>query len=530
VGGFRAWDSNGAELPIHRRNTNQYVVRKSRKLAKITYEVADTYDATVDTNPVYPMSGTNLEPDNALINGPMVFGYFHGFQQNPATLTFRYPAYWSVGTALEASRGEYSVENFDQLVDSPFLFGELTHEQLEVGGADIHVYAYTESRLLTAPLLIKPLHNMIDAANRFLDGLPVKRYVFLFHFRYDTGPIYGAWEHNYSSYYVIPEGSYDGIVSTVTSIAAHEFFHIVTPLNLHSEVIARFDFEKPRASQHLWLYEGTTEWASDIMQVRAGLISQKEYLERMSEKLRRAEHYDPSVSLVDLSLGSYDRFEDQYQNIYEKGALVSMLLDMRLLELSHGRMGLREVLRNLSKTYGSTRTFPEKQFFDIIVKITYPEVRDFFVRYVQGVDPLPVAEYVRLAGYSYEVEQVTGKYSTNLGKYDFGFNDGDLFVQNVDSLDTVNVRLGLRDGDILRRLVYNGREVTLVNPAIATTIGSMKVGDPFGWVVRRDTAEVLLEAYVGRTPIIERHVIQPLNAVSKEQEEFRRWWLGDQPN
>ena len=39
----------------------------------------------------------------------------------------------------------------------------------------------------------------------------------------------------------------------VTDMAAHEFFHIVTPLNIHSEIIEHFNFATPTPSQHLWL-------------------------------------------------------------------------------------------------------------------------------------------------------------------------------------------------------------------------------------------------------------------------------------
>jgi hypothetical protein len=62
----------------------------------------------------------------------------------------------------------------------------------------------------------------------------------------------------------------------VTDIAAHEFFHVVTPLNIHSEIIEHFNFVMtPVPSRHLWLYEGTTEWAAHAMQLRAGLEDER---------------------------------------------------------------------------------------------------------------------------------------------------------------------------------------------------------------------------------------------------------------
>ena len=52
--------------------------------------------------------------------------------------------------------------------------------------------------------------------------------------------------------------------------AAHEFFHIVTPLSIHSEEIQYFDFNQPKMSEHLWLYEGSTEYHAHMVQEKYG--------------------------------------------------------------------------------------------------------------------------------------------------------------------------------------------------------------------------------------------------------------------
>ena len=83
------------------------------------------------------------------------------------------------------------------------------------------------------------MNGMLQAAGRFLGKLPVDRYTFLYHFE-DKGA--GAWEHSFSSEYVLPESPYtDSVGRQVTDIAAHEFFHVVTPLNIHSEIIEHFN-------------------------------------------------------------------------------------------------------------------------------------------------------------------------------------------------------------------------------------------------------------------------------------------------
>ena len=76
-----------------------------------------------------------------------------------------------------------------------------------------------------------------------MNGLPVDHYDYLFHFGEKNA---GALEHSLSSLYVLRDGPYtDDIKHLLKGIAAHEFFHIVTPLNIHSELIKEFQFRDP---------------------------------------------------------------------------------------------------------------------------------------------------------------------------------------------------------------------------------------------------------------------------------------------
>ena len=180
-----------------------------------------------------------------------------------------YPAGWTVGTALDRAKdGRYIAKDYDQLVDSPILLGRLTTAQTRVTGVPVEIYTYSKTGLITSPQLLGAMNGMLQAAGRFLGTLPVPRYTFLYAF---TDTANGAWEHSLSSEYVLKEGEFtDSLGKGITDIAAHEFFHVVTPLNIHSEIIEHFNFVTPVPSEHLWLYEGTTEWAAHTMQLRGG--------------------------------------------------------------------------------------------------------------------------------------------------------------------------------------------------------------------------------------------------------------------
>ena len=140
-------------------------------------------------------------------------------------------------------------------------------------------------------------------------------------------------------------------------------------------VIEPFNFETPTASEHLWLYEGVTEWGSDISQMRGGIITTDQYLRKLSNKITASNSFRQDLSLTDLSLDVYSEVVTmEFLNFYEKGAVTAAVLDIRLLELSNGTRGLREVFLDLLEQYGKNKPFPEDEFFEIFVENTYPEI------------------------------------------------------------------------------------------------------------------------------------------------------------
>jgi predicted metalloprotease with PDZ domain len=399
VRSFEARDAGGKVVPSQQVAVNQWRLADPARVRTIRYSIAETWDTKVEQNPVYLMCGTSIEADHVLINPHAIIGYPTGLQATPIRLRLRYPGTWKIGTALDRDRdGAYRAESYDQLVDSPILLGRLTDARLMVTGVPVEIYAYSKTDKIKAPQLLNAMDDMLEAAGRFLGRLPVERYTFLYHFEDRNA---GAWEHSVSSEYVFHESEFtDSLGRYLTDIAAHEFFHIVTPLNIHSEIIEHFNFVTPVPSQHLWLYEGTTEWAAHAMQLRAGLKSPDTYLATVLQKMLvdRA-GFDSTYSLRELAMTSYsDSGQKQYANIYMRGALTAGLLDIRLLELSGGRQGLQDVILELARRFGKRRAFPESTFVDTLVALTHPEVRDFFGRYVWESERLPIKEYYAKLG------------------------------------------------------------------------------------------------------------------------------------
>jgi predicted metalloprotease with PDZ domain len=377
--------------------------------------------------------------------------------------------------------------------------------------------------VFNAVKIIDAAKEILQSSSGFIGYAPVTNYNFLMCFL-DMETFMevgfagaGALEHSYSSLFVFPAAK--GMFQEVQDDIAHEFLHILTPLNLHSDVIQPFNFIVPTASQHTWLYEGVTEWASDIMQLRGGIISINEYLERMSEKLTVNEKFRQDISLTELSEQVYDEaITMQFINFYNKGVVTAAMLDIKLLELSKGKSGLRELFLGLLEKYGKDNPFPEDDFFEIIVDMTYPEIEQFIIDYIKGTKPLPYQEYMAKLGFNYIEERPSEDTTPTLG-VQMGMNDKQQFT--IVGLSKECLEAGLREGDVPLKVM--GTDVNMeTTRQIFGRIHSMKVGDLVETVLQRGDKEVTVSVPLQQK--IDKHIFSEMENLSLEQKLFRDAW------
>lgn len=517
---FQAFDAAGNALSTAQISTNQWQIQQPEAVREIRYTIAETWDTPVDSNQIYPMAGTSIEADHVQLLGHCVFGYPTGMQARPLVIKLDYPQDWTVGTALSRDRnGHFAADNYDHIVDSPILLGRLSKADLQVNGSKIEIYTYSKTDQVKSEQILESIEDILLSAADFMDGLPVERYTFLFHFE-DIS--IGAWEHSYSSNYVYSEAQFDKLIGqNIPAVVAHEFFHVITPLNIHSEIIEQFNFVQPVASEHLWLYESTTEWTAHMMQLRSGLIDLDTYLKRLSIKLKVAEHFRQDYSLRDLALESFTREgAREYANIYMKGAVVAGLLDIRLLELSGGKKGLREVINELSKMYGPDKAFPEDGFYDIFTEITFPEIAAFLENYVRNAEPLPLAEIYSKIGIKYTPEVHIGEETASAG-FTVIVPAGKILLSQV----APEIRkLGPRDGDML--LAYNGEKVTLQNlHPMLSELKEKEAGQPYELVVEREGEQMTFHLEKISIEKVKKHVFEVDPDATREQVRLRQAWM-----
>ena len=438
VSDLKAYDKKGKRLEVKKINDNSWTIKNANKLVKLTYWIDDSFDSIHEGPEIFEPAGTNIEANNFLINNSGFFGYLDGMKDLRYTINIIRDKDFYGSTGLIPVQTNVSIpslkketpgqsnkamdvfrtENYDELVDSPLMYSRPDTAVIKIGNAEVLIGSYSPNKKISAKEIAASVKEVLIAQKEFLGGkLPVEKYAFILYFT-DKGPStkfgFGALEHSYSSVYFFPELNISMLKQNLYDVAAHEFFHIVTPLTIHSEEIHRFDFNDPKMSKHLWLYEGMTEYFSGLVQVKYDLVDSTEYLNMVLQKIQTASQYLDDVPFTDISKFTLEKYNDQYGNVYQKGALIGLCLDVKLRELSGSKYGVQNLITELSKKYGKNQAFNDDELFDQIVSLTYPQIGEFLSRYVAGPEPLPLSDIFNSVGIKYVPGKAYRDFTTGL--------------------------------------------------------------------------------------------------------------------
>lgn len=540
VSNFKAFDKKGQTLKVNQLDKNSWKISKAKKMTRLSYQIDDTWDTPEITEDVFEPSGTNIEENRIFVlNSFGLFGYFQGMEKLPYRVSITKPEgfYGSTSLVNQNKSGNtdlFVTDDYHALADAPFMYNRPDTVWLKVGNADILVSVFSPNNKFATKDLAADIQPTLEAQKDYLGGtFPIDKYAFIIYMsdRQDLTR-YGALEHAQSSFYYLPESfSKEQLSKSIKDIAAHEFFHILTPLSIHSEEIGDFDYINPKMSRHLWMYEGLTEYAAHHAQLQAGLIDLPTYLDRQMDKIEnsRTRHND-TLSFTAMSQEVLDTYKDEYPNVYEKGALIGLCLDLKLRQLSGGKYGTKDLLRDLSKTYGKHKSFKDDELFDKITELTYPEMRDFFRKYVEGGQPLPLEELFDAIGVTFDPNGEKKEVEKAFG-VGFALMPGtkDIMISSISEATDLGKRLGL---DMMDQIVtINDQPFTMETYAnvLQSYDENFKLGDTVTFTVKRkvsgESKEVKLSADL-RDATVPYPTLTPKANPTPQELQLRNAWMG----
>lgn len=429
---FHAYGANGAQLKVKQKG-NTFVIHGQPE--RIQYWADDTFDSRIRKNKVFEPAGTNnQERLNFLLNAAGYFGFFEGQEGLPVSLELtKSPRLHGLSAMESYSYGNtqnFYAKNYHEFLDSPIMVSQPDTTSFMLGGAKVTIGVFTENGKELSRDIYTQVETSMKAIEAFLQGdLPVDNYAFIFYIKDHTefeslfngsefkigtlfkairklaGKGFGALEHGNSSVYYLPDFGGTTVLDGMADVCIHEFFHILTPLGLHSEEIGNFNYIEPKMSKHLWLYEGITEYFAGISQVKGGVITKEEYVRNLLRgKIRAAARYPTKkMSFTEMSENVLDKpYKKHYGQVYQRGALMGALLDIRIMELTHGEKDLHDIILTLRDKYGPNESFNDDAIIKEFVSLVHADLQQFFDDYVTGREQLPVQEYLNKVGIAYD--------------------------------------------------------------------------------------------------------------------------------
>jgi predicted metalloprotease with PDZ domain len=525
---FKAFDSKGIELSVTKSDDNNWSISNAKNLSKITYLVNDTYDTEKGGGygtKIFSPAGTNIDAGkNFMLNTHGFVGYFQDKKDLPYQVTITHPeTLWGatsmVDTDASKSKDVFYTPRYAELVENPIMYAKPDYTSFNVNGMEIQIAVYSPSGILTAESITPEMKKMMTAQKTFLGNInSTKKYTVLLYLstmKPDDAKGTGALEHPTATTVVLPEMlPLDQLQGLMKDVVSHEFFHILTPLTIHSYEIQDFDYNSPKMSQHLWMYEGVTEYFANLFQVNQGLIDEAEFYKRMAEKIEQAKNLDDTMPLTTMSANVLKSpYKEQYLNVYQKGALIGMCIDIIIREKSNGERGILNLMQQLSKEYGVHKAFNDEELFAKITALTYPEVGDFLRTHVSSSTPINYEAYLAKVGVAKAIVKVREN------KFEFTVEPEKKELMIPDSEPTAFMKaLDLRGGDIITTI--NGTKYNLDNISDLKT-DDWKEGEPISITIKREGKEQTLSGKVK----ISFKEIEGLLATDASKSNLKNAWL-----
>lgn len=466
-----------------------------------------------------------LDHDEAYFNGTNLFMLVDGLRSEEHRLSIGAPAEWRIETQLPREDAHMFVaRDYDHLIDSPAICAaKMTRHSFSENGSTIHM-VFRGDEGLDSETWVEPARAITRAQAEIFGGLPFTDYRFLYH----VADKWHGVEHEDSCSIIarraalLGAGPGDDGWDHFLSITAHELFHVWNVKRIVPERFTPYDYWHETPTRLLWAMEGITSYYGDLSICRAGLWSQEHYLKHLRNEIVQLENL-PGRHVLSLAQASYDGWlssptvmhdhPNVWISFYNKGEVVAALLDLTIRIRTGGEKSLDDVMRLLWNEYGVTRRGLEEDGFERAVA-RVADVGEFFVRYVDGTDPLPYAELFAAAGLTFRLKPHSARRASLGAK--LKSMEGLLVVDHV-VRGGAGMKAGLLPGDELLA-VHDVRTTTTA--ALENALRGVRIGE---------TAELL----VSRGGTLRRLSLtgEPDPRVNVEltvsgESELRERWLG----
>jgi predicted metalloprotease with PDZ domain len=404
---FRAEDGAGKELSWEKTAKNTWRVKSGKSTAiNVSYDVYAFRQSVADSY---------LDDSRGFISPTGIFMHVAGRIQSPVTVTVNPYQGWSrISTGLDPVEGRentFFAPDFDILYDCPILIGNQEILKFEVQGIP-HIFAIHDPGAFDREKFLSDHKRMVEAAVAIFGEIPYRHYTFLM-----IGPGGGGLEHLNSAALTFSASSLNNPAGYKRwlSFVAHEYFHHFNVKRIRPIALGPFDYDKENYTNMLWVSEGISVYYQDLILNRAALFKYEETLEKFRSLIERYENSPGRLfqSATQASFDTWILFFTRGENTanttisyYDKGAVLGLLLDLKIRHESKNKKSLDDVMRTLYQEFykKKKRGFTDQEFREVCESTAGCALQEIFDVYASTTKDIDYEKYFLYAGFLAEVE------------------------------------------------------------------------------------------------------------------------------
>lgn len=382
--------------------------------------------------------------------------------------------------------GTLVAHGYDELLDSPIVFGELSVQRFEAGGKPHSLVHGGDLRYWDQATSLKDAAKVVKTVQDFWGVIPYDDYQIM----NLVLEARGGLEHLDSTVIMSSRFATSEREKYLEwlAVVAHEFFHAWNVKRLRPKALGPFDYEREVTTPSLWIAEGITSYYDDLLIRRAGLSTRQEYLKALSGQLNNLFN-TPGRKSLPLTEASLDAWIRGYQptdnsvnddiSYYNKGCVVAWLLDTEIRKASNGKMSLDEAMRDAYRTFAASNSgYTEQQFRARLEASTGLELDEFFRHALDSTEELDIGPALEYWGLNWVPED-----SKVAAEPYLGLNSSTADARLVESVAAGSpaAQGGLSPGDEL--LAIDGVRVPSTGPG--SIVKYLKIGGRYPVLVSR---------------------------------------------
>src|SRR5947209_5547142 len=520
---FAAVDASGRALLWQKTNKDTWRVETNgARDVRITYRVYAN-DLSVRTN--------DLNDGHGYWNNAALLMYPDGYLSAPSILRVIPFGDWRVATGLPTVEGKpntFRAENFDILYDSPVEVSRFKVVSFEVRGVPHRIVIDGEGNY-DMERMRRDVQRVVEAEVATMGEIPYHDYTFILHAANKSD---GGLEHLNSTSLIVERNRFysDSDWKSFLGLVAHEFFHLWNVKRIRPDALGPFDYTKENYTKLLWVAEGITDYYAPLTVRRAGLITEEDYLQRVSRNIESLQT-TPGRLLMSAEEASFDAWIKYYRpdenainsqvSYYTKGALVGLLLDLEIRKLSNGAKSLDDVMRYLyAEFYKKNRNYTPEDFERACELMAGSSLENFFARYVRGREELDYNAALNVVGLQLGEDRTKPPAETIY----FGANvaqDGDRLIIRTVTSGSPAYDQGLNAGDQI--VALDGLRVN--HDSFLARLAEKRPGDVINLTLFRDDDLRTFTIKLGKS-VMDDYKIVSVRQPTPEQTRQYRAWLG----